>query len=104
MASDILVYQADLVPVGADQKQHLELARDLAMRFNTRYSETFIVPDPYIPKSGARIMSLQEPEKKMSKSDSNKNNIIAILDPPNVINNKLTSDSSILSLSIFHGK
>ena len=75
MASDILIYQANLVPVGADQKQHLELARDLAIRFNTQYSETFVVPEPYISKSGARIMSLQEPEKKMSKSDKNLNNI-----------------------------
>ena len=65
MASDILLYQADLVPVGADQKQHLELARDLAIRFNSTYSDTFVVPEPYIPKAGARIMSLQEPEKKM---------------------------------------
>jgi len=89
MASDILIYQADLVPVGADQKQHLELARDLAGRFNTQYSDTFIVPEPYIPKSGARIMSLQEPKKKMSKSDENLNNIIAILDSPDVIRKKI---------------
>ena len=71
MAADILLYQADLVPVGADQKQHLELTRDLAERFNNRYSPTFKVPDPFIPKVGARVMSLQEPEKKMSKSDEN---------------------------------
>ena len=71
MASDILIYQAELVPVGADQKQHLELSRDLAGRFNAQYSDTFVIPKPYIPKSGARIMSLQEPEKKMSKSDEN---------------------------------
>ena len=89
MAADILIYQADLVPVGADQKQHLELARDLAGRFNTQYSDTFVVPKPYIPKAGARIMSLQEPEKKMSKSDENLNNIIAILDSPNVIKKKI---------------
>ena len=90
MAADILIYQADMVPVGADQKQHLELARDLAGRFNTQYSETFVVPEPYIPKSGAaRIMSLQEPETKMSKSDENLNNIIAILDSPDVIKKKI---------------
>ena len=89
MASDILLYQADLVPVGADQKQHLELARDLAIRFNSTYSDTFVVPEPYIPKAGARIMSLQDPEKKMSKSDENLNNLIAILDPPDVIKKKI---------------
>ncbi len=89
MAADILIYQADLVPVGADQKQHLELARDLAMRFNSQYSETFIVPKPYISKSGARIMSLQNPKKKMSKSDTNSNNLISLLDSPNVIRKKI---------------
>ena len=89
MASDILIYQADLVPVGADQKQHLELARDLAVRFNKQYSETFVVPEPYIPKSGARIMSLQEPEKKMSKTDQNQNNLIALLDSPDIIRKKV---------------
>ena len=98
MASDILIYQADLVPVGSDQKQHLELARDLAERFNTQYSDTFVVPEPYIPKSGARIMSLQEPNKKMSKSDNNLNNIIAILDSPDIIRKKIqraVTDSSL---------
>ena len=89
MAADILLYQADCVPVGADQKQHLELCRDLAQRFNSRYSDTFVVPDPYIPKVGARVMSLQEPEKKMSKSDDNPNNYVALLDPPNVISKKI---------------
>ena len=89
MASDILLYQADLVPVGADQKQHIELARDLAGRFNSKYSETFKIPDPYIPDNINRIMSLQNPANKMSKSDENQNNIIALLDPPNVINNKI---------------
>ena len=89
MASDILIYQAELVPVGADQKQHLELARDLAMRFNAQYSDTFVVPEPYIPKSGARIMSLQDPEKKMSKSDENMNNLIALLDSPDIIRKKI---------------
>jgi len=89
MASDILIYQADMVPVGADQKQHLELARDLAGRFNHNYSDTFPIPEPFIPKSGARIMSLQEPEKKMSKSDENVNNYIALLDAPDVIIKKI---------------
>ena len=73
MAADILLYQTELVPVGADQKQHLEIARDLAIRFNNRYGETFKVPEPYIMKEGAKICSLQEPEKKMSKSDENLN-------------------------------
>ena len=100
MASDILLYNADLVPVGADQKQHLELARDLAHRFNTKYSETFKLPEPYIGENGSRIMSLQEPDKKMSKSDSNTNNIISLLDRPNIIRKKINravtdSDSNI---------
>ena len=89
MASDILLYQADLVPVGSDQKQHLELARDLAHRFNTKYSETFKLPEPYIGENGSRIMSLQDPDKKMSKSDSNTNNIISLLDSPNIIRKKI---------------
>ena len=80
MASDILLYQADVVPVGADQKQHLEITRDLAIRFNNRYSETFKVPEPYISKFGAKIMSLQEPTKKMSKSDENVNAFISMND------------------------
>lgn len=82
MAADILLYQANLVPVGADQKQHLELARDIAARFNGAYSPTFTIPEPYIPKTGARIMSLQDPTKKMSKSDDNPNAFIAVLDKP----------------------
>ncbi len=82
MAADILLYQADLVPVGADQKQHLELCRDIATRFNGVYSPTFTIPEPYIPKTGARIMSLQDPAKKMSKSDENANGCVAILDAP----------------------
>ncbi len=81
MAADILLYQADLVPVGQDQKQHLELARDIAIRFNNTYSDTFIVPEGYIPKTGMKIMSLAEPTKKMSKSDSNPNASVGILDP-----------------------
>ena len=88
MAADILLYQADLVPVGADQKQHLELTRDLAERFNNRFSPTFKVPDPFIPTVGARVMSLQEPEKKMSKSDENENNFVSILEPIDSIRRK----------------
>lgn len=80
MAADILVYNADLVPVGTDQKQHLELTRDVATRFNNLYSPTFTVPEPYIAKTGAKIMSLQEPEKKMSKSDTNVNSYILLTD------------------------
>ena len=90
MAADILLYQADLVPVGADQKQHLELSRDLAIRFNNKYSETFKVPEPFIPKVGSRIMSLQDPLKKMSKSDENLNNIISLLDTDNDIKKKIS--------------
>lgn len=82
MAADILLYQADLVPVGADQKQHLELTRNIAERFNGLYSPTFVVPDPYIPKNGARVMSLQDPSRKMSKSDENANSYVALLDQP----------------------
>ena len=89
MASDILLYQADLVPVGADQKQHLELSRDLANRFNNKYSDTFNIPEPFIPKIGSRIMSLQDPSKKMSKSDENLNNIVGLLDSKDVIKKKI---------------
>tara|TARA_Y100000996_G_scaffold385080_1_gene342194 strand:- start:648 stop:1640 length:993 start_codon:yes stop_codon:yes gene_type:complete len=89
MASDILIYQADLVPVGADQKQHLELARNIAQRFNNQYSDTFPIPEPYIPETGSRIMSLQNPDKKMSKSDDNDNNILGLLDPPDMIVKKI---------------
>ena len=85
MAADILLYQTDLVPVGADQKQHLELTRDIAVRMNGLYGNLFKVPEPYIPKMGARIMSLQDPSKKMSKSDDNPNAFISILDNPDTI-------------------
>ncbi len=88
MACDILLYQADMVPVGADQKQHLEFTRDIAARFNSRYGETFKIPEPYIPEAGARVMSLQDPTKKMSKSDENANAFISILDERSVIMNK----------------
>ena len=90
MASDILLYQTNLVPVGKDQIQHLELTRDLAIRFNNTYSPTFTVPDAYVPKTGAKIMSLQEPTKKMSKSDDNPNSFILIMDPPEVIRKKVS--------------
>ena len=85
MAADILLYQASYVPVGHDQKQHVEIARDIAERFNKLYGETFVIPEPFIPKVGGRIMSLQDPTKKMSKSDPNPSSFIAITDEPNVI-------------------
>ncbi len=85
MAADILAYNADLVPVGVDQKQHLELARNIAQRFNQRYGEFFTVPEPYIAEVGAKIMSLQDPAKKMSKSDENPNAVILILDDKDTI-------------------
>lgn len=88
MAADILLYQADMVPVGADQKQHLELTRNIAERFNGVYGNVFKVPDPYIPKVGARVMSLQDPTRKMSKSDENANSYVAVLDKPEVIMKK----------------
>ncbi len=80
MAADILLYQTDLVPVGIDQKQHLELTRDIAIRFNNRYGETFTVPEAYIPKEGAKICSLQDPTAKMSKSDPDQNASVSIVD------------------------
>lgn len=89
MAADILLFQTDLVPVGNDQKQHLELARDIAIRFNGIYGDVFKVPEPYIAKVGAKIMSLQEPTKKMSKSDENPNALISLLDEPAVMMNKI---------------
>lgn len=91
MASDILLYNANAVPVGADQKQHLELARNLAQRFNHKYSDTFNVPEPFISKQGQRIMSLQDPETKMSKSDLNKNATLFLLDEPKEIRKKIMS-------------
>lgn len=85
MAADILAYNTDLVPIGIDQKQHLELARNVAQRFNVKYGELFKIPEAYIPEVGAKVMSLQEPTKKMSKSDENPNACIYILDEPDVI-------------------
>lgn len=89
MAADILIYNANQVPVGNDQKQHLELARDIATRINNMYGDTFVVPDPFIPEHGARIMSLQDPTKKMSKSDENPNNFIGLLEDPKKIAKKI---------------
>lgn len=85
MASDILLYNAHYVPVGIDQKQHLEITRDLAIRFNNRYSPTFVVPEPYIPKVGAKVMSLSDPSRKMSKSDDNENGFISMNDDTDAI-------------------
>ncbi|MEP7213155.1 MAG: tryptophan--tRNA ligase [Acidobacteriota bacterium] len=89
MAADILLYQTDLVPIGQDQKQHLELTRDLAERFNRDFGETFVVPDGYIPPVGAKIMSLADPSKKMSKSDENAAGSIFLLDDPDTITKKI---------------
>lgn len=91
MAADILLYDADLVPVGQDQKQHLELTRNLAERFNQKYGDTFTLPEPYIASAGAKIMSLQSPDKKMSKSDPNPKGYIALLDEDSVIRKKIMS-------------
>lgn len=89
MAADILLYQANQVPVGHDQKQHLELSRDVAFRFNNLYGDTFTVPEPFIPKVAARVMSLQDPTKKMSKSDDNQGNFIGLLEDPKKITKKI---------------
>lgn len=89
MAADILLYQSNQVPIGADQKQHLELTRNIAKRFNELYGEIFTIPEPLIPRSGARIMSLLNPGKKMSKSDDNLNNMISLLEDPKLVINKL---------------
>ena len=85
MAADILLYQTDVVPIGQDQKQHLEIARDIAIRFNKLYGDTFVVPEAYIAKQGAKIMSLQEPDKKMSKSDNNVNNFVLLIEERDAI-------------------
>lgn len=90
MAADILLYQTTLVPVGEDQKQHLELTRDVAERFNSKFGETFQIPDPYIPKVGGRIMSLEDPLKKMSKSDESASAFVSMLDEPGVIRKKIS--------------
>lgn len=89
MASDILLYKTDLVPIGQDQKQHLELTRDLAERFNRDFGETFVIPDAFIPPAGAKILSIAEPAKKMSKSDANQNGSIFLLDDADTITKKI---------------
>lgn len=104
MASDILLYDTDLVPVGADQKQHLELARDLADRFNARYTPTFVVPEPLIPQNGARIMSLSDPQSKMSKSDGNDNGYISMTDTPDMIRRKFRRAVTDSDTHIRYGK
>lgn len=91
MAADILIYQAERVPVGDDQRQHLELTRDIAERFNHRFGETFVVPEAAIPKQGARIMDLQKPENKMSKSEESPHGTLNLLDPPGTITKKIKS-------------
>lgn len=88
MAADILLYQADVVPVGKDQLQHLEITRDIAQRFNAIYGDVFTIPEPYLGKTGAKIMSLQEPEKKMSKSDENANASVYLMDDPDTVMRK----------------
>lgn len=90
MAADILLYNTDLVPVGKDQKQHLEIARDIAQRFNNTYSPTFKLPEPYISDTAAKIMDLQDPGKKMSKSGDNPNGFILMMDKPDVIRKKIS--------------
>lgn len=91
MAADIILYDTDYVPVGVDQKQHVELARDLAGRFNHRYGDTFVIPEPIVPESGAKIMDLQNPTKKMSKSDETYKGVILLLDDPEVAKKKIMS-------------
>jgi tryptophanyl-tRNA synthetase len=100
MAADILLYNTNLVPVGDDQKQHLELTRDLASRFNYRHGETFVIPEPFIPKVGARIMSLDDGTKKMSKSSPNVGSFIALLDSPDEIRKKISRAKTDLGREI----
>ena len=104
MAADILLYQADYVPVGDDQKQHLEITRDIAERFNGIYGNTFKVPEPFIHKAGARIMSLQDPTKKMSKSDANPKGFISLLDDDNVILKKIKSAVTDSEAKVYYGE
>lgn len=104
MASDILLYQTDLVPIGEDQKQHLELSRDVAQRFNGIYGETFKVPEPYIPKVAARVKSLTDPTKKMSKSDENPNSVVALLDKPDVIIKKFKRAVTDSDSKVYYGE
>lgn len=103
MAADILLYRADIVPVGADQKQHLEIARDIAERFNGIYGNVFTVPDAYIPKNGARVMSLADPTRKMSKSDPNPKGTIYLTDDANTIMKKFRSAVTDSEMSVHYG-
>ncbi len=100
MAADILLYQADIVPVGADQKQHIEITRDIAERFNGVYGNVFTVPEPYLVKSGARVMSLADPTRKMSKSDPNPKGTVYLTDEPNVIMKKFKSAVTDSEMSV----
>ena len=104
MAADILLYQADLVPVGGDQKQHVEICRDIATRFNGIYGDTFKLPDPYIPQVGARVMSLTSPEKKMSKSDENTAGFITMLDTPAEIMKKFKRAVTDSEARVYYGE
>lgn len=104
MAADILLFQSDIVPVGDDQKQHIELTRDVAQRFNSIYGDVFTIPEPYIKKTGARIMSLQEPTKKMSKSDENENGSIFLLDDTDTIIRKFKRAVTDSDTEIRHSK
>ena len=104
MAADILLFQSDIVPVGDDQKQHIELTRDIAQRFNNLYGEVFTIPEPYIKKTGARIMSLQDPTKKMSKSDENPNASIFLLDDTDTIIRKFKKAVTDSDNEIRHSK
>ena len=104
MAADILLYQAEYVPIGADQKQHLELARNIADRFNQAYSPTFTVPEPFFGKVGARVMSLQDPTKKMSKSDTNPKASVSMLDTPDMIAKKFKSAVTDSEAKVYYGE
>lgn len=104
MAADILLYQADIVPVGADQKQHLEITRNIANRFNGIYGDVFNLPEAYIPKNGARVMSLQDPTRKMSKSDPNKKGTIYLTDAPEVIMKKFKSAVTDSEMSVHYAE
>ena len=100
MAADILLYQATHVPVGEDQKQHLEITRDLAIRFNSRFEPTFTVPEPIIPSIGSRIMGLDDPTNKMSKSNPNRNSYVLLLDPPDDIRKKISKAVTDSDMSV----
>ena len=104
MAADILLYQADSVPVGDDQKQHLEIARDIAQRFNGIYGEVFKIPEPYIGKKGAKILSLQEPEKKMSKSDLNPKAFISLTDDTDTVARKIKGAVTDSEARVYYGE